>query len=113
MKIAAAYNNGEVFGHFGRTEQFVVYQIEEGNIISREIKGNDGLSHADLVNLLASWNVDILFVGGIGSHAIDLLKLKGIEVYTGVTGEVEKNVIDYLNGNLNHNPAMVHQCSHH
>ena len=113
MKISAAYNNGEVFGHFGRTEQFAVYQIEEGNIISREIKGNDGLSHADLVNLLASWNVDILFVGGIGSHAIDLLKMKGIEVYTGVAGEVEKNIIDYLNGKLAFDPTMVHQCSHH
>ena len=48
MKIAVSYNNGEVFGHFGRTEQFAVYQIEEGNIISREIKGNDGLSHGEL-----------------------------------------------------------------
>ena len=112
MRIAVAYLNGEVYGHFWKTENFLVYDIDCENITSRELKGTEGKSHGELVGLLADWNIDILFVGGIGSHAVDLLKMKGIEVYTGVSGDAEKNVIDYLNGKLNHNPSMVHQCSH-
>lgn len=112
MKIAVSYNSGDVYGHFGKTSTFAVYEIDGGNILSREIKDTEGKSHGELVDLLYSWNINVVFVGGIGSHAIDLLKEKGINVYTGVTGEVEKNVIDFLNGKLNHNPSMVHQCSH-
>ena len=28
MKIAVAYENGNVFDHFGRTQQFKVYEVE-------------------------------------------------------------------------------------
>ena len=112
MKIAVAYNEGNVFGHFGRTENFAIYEIDGGNIISREMKSTNGKGHSDLIPLLINWKVNVLFVGGIGSFAIDLLKKEGIVVYTGVKGEVEKNVIDFLNGNLSHDPSMVHQCSH-
>ena len=30
MKIAVTYDNGNVFQHFGRTENFKVYEIEDG-----------------------------------------------------------------------------------
>ncbi len=30
MKIVVTYENGEVFQHFGRTPQFKVYDIENG-----------------------------------------------------------------------------------
>lgn len=112
MKIAVAYKDGLVFNHFGRTENFAIYEILEGNIVSRKMQGNEGKSHAELIGLLVNLGIEVLFVGGIGSHAIDLLKEKGIDVYTGVSGEAEKNVIDFLNGKLVYNPQMVHECSH-
>ena len=34
MKIAVTYENGQVFQHFGRTEQFKVYEVEDGRIVS-------------------------------------------------------------------------------
>ena len=30
MKIAVTYDNGEIFQHFGHTEQFKLYDIENG-----------------------------------------------------------------------------------
>ena len=30
MKIAATYANGEIFQHFGHTQQFKVYEVEDG-----------------------------------------------------------------------------------
>ena len=33
MKIAVAYENGKVFQHFGKTSEFKIYEIEDGNVI--------------------------------------------------------------------------------
>ena len=33
MKIAVTYDNGTVFQHFGRTEFFKVYEVEDGKIL--------------------------------------------------------------------------------
>ena len=30
MKIAVTYENGNVYGHFGHTEQFKLYEVENG-----------------------------------------------------------------------------------
>lgn len=37
MKIAVTYDNGEVFQHFGKTENFKVYEVEDNKIISSEV----------------------------------------------------------------------------
>lgn len=33
MKIAVTYDNGEVFGHFGRTEFFKVYEVADNKVV--------------------------------------------------------------------------------
>ena len=37
MRIAVTYENGEIFQHFGHTEQFKIYDVEDGKIISSEV----------------------------------------------------------------------------
>ena len=37
MKIAVTYDNGNVFQHFGHTEAFKVYDIEDSKIKSSEL----------------------------------------------------------------------------
>lgn len=37
MRIAVTYDNEEVFQHFGRTENFKVYEIENNQVISSEV----------------------------------------------------------------------------
>mgnify|MGYP003417233041 CR=1 FL=1 len=32
MKIAVTYENGQIFQHFGHTEQFKVYEIEGSSL---------------------------------------------------------------------------------
>ena len=34
-RIAVTYENGEVFQHFGHTEEFKVYEVEDGKIIEQ------------------------------------------------------------------------------
>ena len=40
MRIAVTYDNGQIWQHFGKTEFFKFYNVEEGSITKAE-----GLSH--------------------------------------------------------------------
>ena len=66
MKIAATYANGEIFQHFGHTQQFKVYEVEDGKIVASKIIGSNGAGHGALAGLLSQGGVDVLICGGIG-----------------------------------------------
>lgn len=111
MKIAVTYDNGMVFQHFGHTEQFKIYETENGKIISSEVVDTNGSGHGALAGFLSSLGVKTLICGGIGGGAQTALKGAGIEVYGGVTGLCDLAVQDYLNGTLLFNPDV--KCNHH
>ena len=37
MKIAVTYENGQIFQHFGHTEMFKVYEVEDNSIKNESI----------------------------------------------------------------------------
>lgn len=37
MKVAVTYENGQIFQHFGHTETFKVYEIEDGKVVSSAV----------------------------------------------------------------------------
>ena len=45
MKIAVTYDNGSVFQHFGKTEKFKIFEVENGAVISSEVVGSNGAGH--------------------------------------------------------------------
>ena len=49
MKIAVTYDNGNVFQHFGKTENFKVYEVEDNKVVSSEVIGSNGTGHGALV----------------------------------------------------------------
>ena len=110
MKIAVTYDNGEVFQHFGRTEHFKVYEIEDNKVISSEVISSNGVGHGALAGVLADRNVKALICGGIGGGAINALTEAGIEVCSGASGDTDKAVEDYLNGKL---IDAGQTCDHH
>ena len=61
MKIAVTYDNGEIFQHFGKTESFKVYEVEDNKVVSSEVIGSNGEGHGALAGLLAGQNVDVVF----------------------------------------------------
>ena len=89
MKIAVTYDNGNVFQHFGRTEQFKVYDVEDGKIVSSEIMGTNGIGHEALAGLLAQYSIDALICGGMGQGAQDALAEAGIDVCAGAEGDTD------------------------
>jgi len=111
MRIAVTYENGEIFQHFGHTEQFKVYDIEEGKIIASEVVSTNGSGHGALAGVLSALHADILICGGIGGGAQMALAEAGIKLFGGVSGNADQAVEAYLAGQLAYNPNV--QCNHH
>ena len=110
MKIAVTYENGQIFQHFGHTEQFKVYDVEDGKIVSKTIVDTEGQGHGALAGLLTVIGVDILICGGIGGGAQMALAEAGIKLYGGVNGSCDAAVEAYLANNLGYNPNV--KCDH-
>ena len=53
MKIAVTYENGQVFQHFGHTEFFKVYEVEEGKVVSAEVVDTNGSGHGALAGVFS------------------------------------------------------------
>ena len=100
MRIAVTYENGEVFQHFGHTEQFKVYDIEDGKVEYTEIIGSNGSGHGALATVLAGESIDVLICGGIGGGAQAALSEQGIDLCAGASGSADEAVEAYLRGEL-------------
>lgn len=111
MKIAVTYENGNVFGHFGHTEEFKIFTTEKNNIVSSEIISTNGEGHGNLARFLKKNNVEILICGGIGGGAKIALSEQNIKFYPGVTGSADEAVQNLLNNNLKFN--FNEECNHH
>ena len=52
MRIAVTYENGQIFQHFGHTETFKIYDVEEGKVVHSEIVDTNGSGHGALAGVL-------------------------------------------------------------
>ena len=111
MRIAVTYENGQIYQHFGHTEEFKVYEIEDGKIKDSRVIGNGGAGHEALAELLSNGNIDILICGGIGPGAQVALASYGIKVVPGAFGAADKAVELFLNGELEFSTEA--NCNHH
>lgn len=111
MKIAVTYQDGQVFQHFGHSEQFKLYTVEDGRVVSSQVVDTAGSGHGALAGFLRQYGVDVLICGGIGGGAQAALAEAGIKLYGGVSGEADAAVAALLVGHLGYNPNV--HCDHH
>lgn len=111
MKIAVTHEQGKIFQHFGHTEEFKVYQITDGKIVSSGIIRPTEGGHGALAGFLLANGVDTLICGGIGAGARTALSEAGIKLYPGAEGNCDEAVAALLDGNLSYQPDI--QCNHH
>ena len=110
MKIAVTYDNGVIFQHFGKTEFFKVFEVEDNQVISSEVIGSNGEGHGALAGVLEGQGVDVLICGGLGGGAQAALAEAGIEVCSGAEGDADQAVEAYLKGEL---ISTGVNCDHH
>lgn len=111
MRIAVTYENGQIFQHFGHTEQFKIYDVEDGKILSSEVVSTNGSGHGALAGVLQALKADLLICGGIGAGAQNALAAANIRLYGGVSGDADAAVDAFLSGKLDYDPDV--HCNHH
>ena len=111
MRIAVTYEDGMVGQHFGRTEQFKIYDIADGAVSSSQIIDTNGTGHGALAGFLRAAEVETLICGGIGMGARVALQEVGIKLLPGVNGNADAVVKDYLADELDYDPNT--ECHHH
>ena len=122
MKIAVTYENGQVFQHFGHTEQFKLYDVENGAVVSSRVVDTNGSGHGALAGFLREHGVEALICGGIGGGARNALTQAGITLCPGAAGDADGAVAALLAGTLAYDPDTLcdhhghgegHDCAHH
>lgn len=129
MRIAVSYDNGKIFLHFGRTEQFKFYDTEDGKITAEQVVSTEGKGHGQLISLLKAAGVDAVICYGVGTGARTALEEAGIQIYAGVTGSADEAANALAAGNLQCDPDAhcavrghhehscysehPHDCDHH
>ena len=111
MRIAVTYDNGEIFQHFGHTEQFKLYDVQDGKIIGEQIMDTNGSGHGALAGLLQTVQVDAIICGGIGMGAQMALAEAGVKLYAGVQGPADEAAKAWAEGHLDYDPSA--RCDHH
>ena len=111
MKIAVTFENGQVFQHFGHTEQFKIYQVEDGAVVGSQVVDTNGSGHGALAGFLQGQGVSVLICGGIGGGARAALGEAGIQLYPGAQGDADAQVEALLSHNLQYDPNTM--CAHH
>jgi len=111
MIIAVTYENGNVYGHFGHTEAFKLYDVQDGVVKASVVVPTMGSGHGALAGFLTANGVSCLICGGIGPGAQMALAEAGIALYAGCTGSADERVAELLAGTLVCSNAAT--CDHH
>ena len=111
MRLAIAFDHGEVYGHFGRSSQFKLYDVTDGQIVATAVVDTMGSGHGALAGFLKAYAVDTLICGGIGAGARGALQEAGITICGGVSGSADAAAAAYLAGTLACQPEFC--CNHH
>lgn len=111
MRIAVTFENGEIFQHFGHTEQFKLYDVEDGKITNEQVVDTNGSGHGALAGFLQAAKADALICGGIGMGAQMALADAGIRLYAGVQGSADEAAKALAQGTLAFDPNV--RCDHH
>lgn len=111
MRIAVTYENGTIFQHFGHTQQFKVYDVENGKIEKTQVIDTNGSGHGALAGVLSTIGADALICGGIGGGAQMALAEAGVKLYGGVSGNADEAVNALIAGDLAFDPDV--HCEHH
>ena len=123
MKIAIASDDQKMIaGHFGRTLGFLIYEIENGMVKSREYRENDFTGHTRGMNgaghghhghesiLAALEGCQAVISRGMGRRIYHDLQTVGIEAFIVQETEADQAIEKYLQNQLQNFPDQG--CEH-
>ncbi len=120
LKLAIPVTDGVVADHFGHCEYYALIEIENGIVKATEnITAPEGCGcKSNIANLLAEKGISLMLAGNIGDGAFNKIRSQHIDVIRGCTGELDKLITQFINGeicdsqqNCDHSQHS-HSCSH-
>lgn len=107
MKIAVAYENGEIYGHFGHCPMFAVYEYGEYvNECEKKLVDTSALSgHQAMADKMRELYVDAVICGNMGGEGKALLLSYGIVPIVGYSGDADTASDLLVTGRLPMNPS--------
>lgn len=129
MKVAVPTNDGaSISEHFGRSASFLIFEIENGQIKSRELKSNGAKhshaqgacnhdsadeephSHAGILATLDG--CEVVICAGIGQRAAEALKGRGTRILIAAPAPADDAVAAFLAGKLSPASEDICRCGH-
>lgn len=107
MKVAVAYENGEIYGHFGHCPQFALYEYGEyvSDCVKTLIDSSALSGHQAMADKMRELDVDAVLCGNMGGEGKALLLSYGIVPIVGYTGDADTAADLLVTGRLPLNPG--------
>jgi len=101
MKFAIPLAEGKLTAHFGHCKEFAVIDVEDKQIVKKEILEPPPHEPGVLPKWLHDMGTNVIIAGGMGQRAISLFDQSGISVIVGAPSlEPEELVKNYLEDKL-------------
>lgn len=110
-KIAIPTEGEIVNAHFGRSQAFTIFEVQDGKVTGEEHVDAKGFEHqhTGIAQLMKSKGVHVVICGGIGPGAITGLENAGLEVLRGASGLAHNVAQSYAEGTFTSSNAV---CDH-
>ena len=91
MRVAVAYQDGEIYGHFGHCPMFAVYEYGEyvSDCTKKLVDSSDRSGHQQMADLMKELDVDAVIVGNMGGEGKAALLSYGIVPIVGYSGDAD------------------------
>ena len=110
MRVAVCYKtDNTVYSHYGRAEQFMLYDIENREVKNKEVLIVYKMVPTAVAKHLAKHGVDVVICGNIGDSARNKVYEEGLILYAGVTGNCDEVVHDFIRGEIKYDPKFATQ----
>jgi predicted Fe-Mo cluster-binding NifX family protein len=83
MRVAISTDGDVVSAHFGRCPYFTILELEDGNVIKKEVIENPGHQPGYIPKFLHQRDVECIVAGGMGMRARDFFAEEGIQTILG------------------------------
>lgn len=110
MKVAIPYENNQIFQHFGKSKQVIIYTIENNKVVEKEVIDLDLKPEQSIANFVKNLGVSTLIVGHLGQGAIDSITNEGLTLIRGINQPFEDTIQQFIDGTLQSSTDEV--CNH-
>lgn len=101
QKVAIPLDKSGLSAHFGESDQFVIFEINDGNVLHKNYVVPPPHKPGVFPKWLADFGITHMLAGNIGQRAMDHFQHYGITVIAGVKQKpIMELICDFINDQL-------------